>query len=424
MRTRLVGIAIIAALLVSLVGIRQAKADDTVPFVNVSVVDGYVGEYEEYRLSFRLGRDIGQGQTLTITFDDSVYWAGLRDVAPGDVTIDSASVGASAQWSGSRHVLTVTAPANLSADTAHTLVILRSAMVQNPWTAVHLQLALRDDTTGTIVKSNYYGIRSTTHVSPVSLTVDSSNFTTVTVYLQFRTGRNGALTGVSTANGPVQATSTSSDTITLRLSPGLSLLWDQAGGPTARWSRPYLLKDRTLKLVSVVDRLNGEAVDYRKQVTYALDASVDGGTDVDVWLTFAKVDATASLTTADYVDMWTTKEPTMVRVEMSGVPDPDPEAPSTPPAAVDAIAPTVTWTSRANTLLPRLVTLHITVTEDNLDEAWFSGGTDSFIHTRLSTGDNTIMVINRSGIHGAIVATDKAGNTTTVPVDLPAISRS
>lgn len=423
MRTRLVGIAIIAALLVSLVGIQQVKADDTAPFVNVSIVDGYVGEYEEYHLSFRLGRDVSQGQTLTLTFDNSVYWAGLRDLAPGDITIDGTSAGESAQWSGSRHALTVSASTNLSADTTHTLVILRSAMVQNPWTAVYLQLALRDDTTGTIITSDYYGITSTTHVSPVSLTVDSSNFTTVVVHLQFRTGRNGALTGASTASGPVQGTSASSDTITLRLSPGLSLLWDQAGGPTARWSKPYLLKDRALKLVSVVDRLNDESVDYKKQVTYALDASVDGGTDVDIWLTFAKVDAAASLTTADYVDMWTTEEPTMVRVKMTGVPDPVPETPATPPAA-DTTAPTITWTSAANTLLPRLVTLHITVTEDNLDEAWFSGGTGSFIHTRLSTGDNEVMVINRSGIHGTVAATDKSGNTTTIPVDLPALSGS
>lgn len=66
------------------------------------------------------------------------------------------------------------------------------------------------------------------------------------------------------------------------------------------------------------------------------------------------------------------------------------------------------------------MTLRITVTEDNLDEAWFSGGTGSFIHTRLSTGDTVIMLINRTGIRGSITATDKAGNTTTVPVDLPA----
>jgi len=372
-------------------------------------------------VSFRLGRDVSTGQTLSITFDDSVYWANLRDVARGDITLDGVAAGTSARWSDSRHVLTIAAPAVLSASTEHTLVILRSAMVQNPWTATHLRLMLRDDTMGTIVTSNYYGITSTTQLSPVSLTVDSSDFATVTVHLQFKTGRNGALTGVSTASGPGQAASASSDTITLRLSPGLSLLWDQAGGPVARWSKPYLLKDRALKLVSIVDRLNGDSVDYRKQVTYALDASIDAGTNVDVWMTFTKVEAVASLTTADYVDVWTTKEPTMVRVALSGVPEPTPQTPPEP-ATADSTAPTVTWTSSASTLLPRIVTLHIIVTEDNLDEAWFSGGTGSFIHTRLSTGDNEIMVINRSGIHGTVTATDKSGNTTTAPIDLPALS--
>jgi hypothetical protein len=421
MRTKLVAIAVVVALLLPFLGIQQAKADATVPFVKVSVIDGYVGDYEEYHLSFRLGRDVSTGQTLTITFDDSVYWAGLRDLAPGDITLDGVAAGASARWSDSRHVLTVTASSALSAGTEHTMVILRSAMVQNPWEAVHLRLTLRDDTAGTIVASNYYGITTTTQLTPLSLTVDSSNFTTVTVHLRFQTGRSGALTGASTSSGPGQAASSSSDTITLRLSPGLSLLWDQAGGPVARWSKPYLLKDRTLKLVSVVDRLNGDSVDYRKQVTYAFDASVDGGTDVDIWMTFARVDAAASLTTADYVDTWTTKEPTIVRVNMSGVPDVAPETPPAP-AAADTTAPAVTWTSSASALLPRLVTLHIVVTEDNLDEAWFSGGTDSLIHTRLSPGDNEVMVINRSGIHGTVTAADKSGNTTTVPIDLPALA--
>ena len=111
----------------------------------------------------------------------------------------------------------------------------------------------------------------------------------------------------------------------------------------------------------------------------------------------------------------------MVRVALSGVPEPAPQTPPEP-ATADSTAPTVTWTSSASTLLPRIVTLHIIVTEDNLDEAWFSGGTGSFIHTRLSTGDNEIMVINRSGIHGTVTATDKSGNTTTAPIDLPALS--
>jgi hypothetical protein len=88
------------------------------------------------------------------------------------------------------------------------------------------------------------------------------------------------------------------------------------------------------------------------------------------------------------------------------------------------VDPAVTWTVQQSTFSARLVTLNVNVTEENLDEAWFSGGTDSFIHTRLATGDNTIMLINRAGIHGNIMATDKAGNTTTVPVDLPAPSSS
>ena len=190
MRTRLLGIVVAVALVVSCAGIRPVGAADTVPFVNVSIVDGYVGEYEEYHVRFLLSRDMKLQETLSIVFDDNINRAGSRDITDGDLSIDGVFAGASAVWSG--HTLTVPVPVTLAAGIVHELVVLRGAMIQNPWTSMHIQLFLRDDIAGTTLASNYYGIGTVSRVSPVSLTIETPGANHLTVLLRFRTGRNGA----------------------------------------------------------------------------------------------------------------------------------------------------------------------------------------------------------------------------------------
>jgi hypothetical protein len=70
------------------------------------------------------------------------------------------------------------------------------------------------------------------------------------------------------------------------------------------------------------------------------------------------------------------------------------------------------------------VTIQITITEDNLSQAYFAHGDDSSLHTWLAAGENTLMMINRRGIKGTIIATDKAGNTTSIVIDIPAPASS
>ena len=131
-------ILVVVALLVSLLGIRQVSAADTVPFVNVSIVEGYVGQYEEYHIQFLLDREVKAEETLSIVFDDNINLALYYNIAAGDMTLDGIPAGDSAHWSG--HILTVHTPTVLSAGTVHELTILRSAMVQNPQTPIHVQL--------------------------------------------------------------------------------------------------------------------------------------------------------------------------------------------------------------------------------------------------------------------------------------------
>lgn len=411
MRTKLIRILMVVAIALSPLAVSGATAAEQLPYVTVSVGSGYVGDYEDYTIEFLLNRTVTAGETITVTFDDAVMWPHFREFRAADITLDGGEVGATARWS-SNH-LTVTAGSSLTAGAVHTLVIARSAMIKNPSMPSHLQLTLRDDTTGLTYTSNYYTITDVTRIAPLSLTVDDTSFTGTTIILTFRTGKNGALTGAVSTGMPGSSTS---DAISVRLSHELSVLWDQAGGAVTRWMTPTMLSDRKLALVSSVRWNEGDDT-YRKQLTYAFDTSIAADTEVAIRFKLAKAAAAELLTTAEYIDLWTTKELTMVRITMSGVPEPAGTG-TTPPAAEDTAAPVVTWTADVHPWLPRLVTIHIVVTDEHLEEAWFVGGTHSLVHTRLSSGDNNIIVVNRSGIHGTITARDKAGNITTVPVDL------
>jgi hypothetical protein len=414
---RLLGIIVVVALLVSCAGIRPASAADTPPFVNVSIVDGYVGEYEEYHVRFVLGHDMKLGETISIIFDDSINRAGLREISAGDVSVDGTPAGASAQWSG--HTLTVPVPIALSGGTVHELAVLRSAMIQNPRAAMHVRLQLKGDSADTTLVSNYFGISTVSRVSPVSLTVETPRADRLTMLVCFRTGRTGALMGtpaVRFASTPA----TSSDMISIRLSPALSRVWDQNGSPDAWFSMPgTILAPRRLRLTSLSDRSKEQPDRYQKEATYTLDTSVGALVEVLVRLEFDRVNVPVPLTTHDFVLVWTSKESTMVRIPLTGVPDPIPvdEDPDPKP---DTTVPVITWKAQASAFSSRLVTVSIDIVEANPKQAFLETGADGSLHTWLNAGHNELLLVNRSGIHGAIVATDKAGNTTRTPIDIPA----
>jgi len=417
MRMKFLGIIVVVALLVSCAGIRPAGAADTVPFVNVSIVDGYVGEYEEYRVRFVLGHDVKRGEAISIVFDDSINRAGLREIVAEDVSIDGTPAGASARWSG--HTLTVPVPTAVSGGTVHELAILRSAMVQNPRTAMHVRLLLKDDRAGTTLVSNYYGISTVSRVSPVSLTVEIPRADRVTVLVRFRTGRTGALMGTPAARF-ASTPATSSDSISIRLSPALSRVWDQSGSPDVWFSLPgTILAPRRLRLTSLSDRSKEQPDRHQKEATYTLDTSVGALAEVLVRLEFDRANVPVPLTTDDFVLVWTSKESTMVPIPLTGVPNsiPGDEDPDLKP---DTTLPVITWKAQASAFSSRLVTVSIDIVEANPKQAFLETGADGSLHTWLNAGHNELLLVNRSGVHGAIVATDKAGNTTRTPIDIPA----
>ncbi len=416
MRNRLMSLAAIAVLAVSLVVILPAVGAEPAPSVHVAITNGYVGEYEEYHVSFLLDREVKAGETISIVFDDSINRAGLRELAAEDVAIDGALAGTSAHWSG--HTLAVTVPGVLPMGTVHEMRILRSAMLQNPWTATHVRLQLRDDTAGTTLVSNYYGISTVTRVSPVSLTVQTPRTDRLTVVVRFKTGQNGALTGTPATRVPPSVAAASA-TIAVRLSPALSALWDQVGAPDVWLSTlPYGLMPRRLPLLATADHFDDQPDRYQKEFVIAPDKNIGASTEVLVRLEFDGIRVPVQLTTGDFALVWTTKEPTMVRIAMTGVPDLVTDDGGQTPQP-DTTAPIVSWTVQASTA-SRLVTVSVDITEADLHEAYFATGADGSLRTWLTAGHSELLMVNRSGIHGTIVAVDEAGNTTRLPVDVPA----
>jgi hypothetical protein len=417
MHKKLMSLVAVVVLAASLMGVLPVVGAEPAPSVQVAITSGYVGEYEEYHISFLLDREVKAGETISVVFDDSINRAGLRELAAEDVAIDGALAGTSAHWSG--HTLAVTVPGVLSAGTVHEMHILRSAMLQNPWTAMHVRLLLRDDAAGIVLVSNYYGISTVTRVSPVSLTVETPRADRVTVVVRFKTGQNGALIGTPATRVP-PSVATASATIAIRLSPALSALWDRAGTPDIWLSTlPYGLMPRRLPLLATTDRFEDQPDRYQKELVIAPDKNIGTSTEVLVRLEFDSVRGPVELTTEDFVLVWTTKEPTMVRIPLTGVPDPGPGDGGEEPES-DTTAPSVRWTVQASAVSSRLVTIEVDITEANLHEAYFVTRADGSLRTWLTAGHNDLLVVNRSGIHGTIVAVDEAGNTTRVPVDIPA----
>ncbi|HWQ21802.1 MAG TPA: hypothetical protein VN478_03655 [Clostridia bacterium] len=403
---------------VSMVGGMPAVTSAATPYVELALTSGYIGDYDEYHVTFLLNQPVSKGSTIAIGFDKSVNHSPMRVIATGDVLLDGVAC-SSVSWSG--HTMTVTAQSDLIADAEHTIVIQTGAMVQNPQTAMGIRVTLSDTVHGILLTSNYCMVNTSSAIAGISMSAESTGSSGLTVSVRFRTGRNGSLKGTAATWSSVTSLASYNDTLTLRLSNTLSKLWAESDWPTVSLSTPpYGIGARQLRIVSTTIRNEDDPATSQRIMTFIPDVDIPASTEVLLTIELDGVSLKKPLTTDDYVAVWTSKEPTMVTIRPGDGGEPTTPGSTTEPA--DTAAPTVTWTSRASTLLPRLVTLNINVTEVNLDEAWFSGGTDSLIHTRLAAGDNAIMLVNRTGIHGTIVATDKAGNTTIVPVDLPAPS--
>lgn len=414
-RIALVLLAIIIA--VSTLGGRPLATSAATPYVQLALTSGYVGDYEEYHVTFLLNQSVSKGSTITIGFDKSVSHSPMRVIATDEVLMDDVACSA-VNWTG--HTLTVTAPAGLAAGVEHTLVVLAGAMIQNPQTATGIRITVSDDVHGTVLTSNYCVVGTTSSIAGISMLTATSSSGGLSVNIRFKTGRNGALTGTAATWSSVTSLTSHNDTITIRLSNTLSRLWAQSDWPTVLLSTPpYGLGARQLRLISTTIRNEDDPATYQRVMEFIPDVNIPASTEVLLTIELDGVKLQKALTTDDSVAIWTSREPTMVTIRPSdGVAPTTPGSGTTEPA--DTTAPVVTWTVQQSAFFTRLLTLNISITEDNLDEAYFVRDGDNSLHTRLAVGDTGLMMVNRTGIKGMIIAVDKAGNTTTVPVDIPA----
>jgi hypothetical protein len=405
-------------------GVPVSKA--TTQYLRVAVTSSYPGDAPQYTLTFTLATTIHKSDTLALVFDTEVARARDGNPSSSSIAFDAASLTSSVEWSG--NTLKLTAPADLVAGTEHVLVIMAGALIQNPRTSGHYQITLEHLASRTTLISNYYTVTSVTHLVPLGLEAVVENFQMTGVRIRIKTGRSGALTGhdpigVDLLGAPVYPDQ--EDTMTIRLSEGLSRLWATAGTVKLQpLFSSYPLVSTIPYIAAVLSSTVYGTTETRtdlRQLVLNLPHNIPASTELYIYLMFRTAQSASPLSETEYVKVYSSKETALVTVPPQAT---ESGSGTQSETSADTTAPTVSWTSKSSTLLPRLVTLDIAVTEENLDEAWFSGGTGSFIHTRLATGDNTVMVINRRGIHGTIVATDKAGNTTTVPVDLPGPSGS
>ena len=414
-RIALVLLAIIIA--VSTLGGRPLATSAATPYVQLALTSGYVGDYEEYHVTFLLNQSVSKGSTITIGFDKSVSHSPMRVITTDEVLVDDVACSA-VNWTG--HTLTVTAPAGLAAGVEHTLVVLAGAMIQNPQTATGIRITVSDDVHGTVLTSNYCVVGTTSSIAGISMLTATSSSGGLSVNIRFKTGRNGALTGTAATWSSVTSLTSHNDTITIRLSNTLSRLWAQSDWPTVLLSTPpYGLGARQLRLISTTIRNEDDPATYQRVMEFIPDVNIPASTEVLLTIELDGVKLQKALTTDDSVAIWTSREPTMVTIRPSdGVAPTTPGSGTTEPA--DTTAPVVTWTEQQSAFFTRLLTLNISITEDNLDEAYFVRDGDNSLHTRLAVGDTGLMMVNRTGIKGMIIAVDKAGNTTTVPVDIPA----
>ena len=410
--------AIVVLALVGAVGLQAAVARADSSSLSVSVSDGYPGTAPEYTLTFVSATPVARGTTLTLTFDDSVGSTGGLSVPASALVVDGTPVAANGRWSATQ--LTLVTPVDLTAGTEHTIRIAESAGIQNPWTEGHYRVTLDLGSGSAPLVSNYYSVTKTTQLVPVGFSTVVEYGQVTGVRVTFRTGRSGSLVGhdlIRNAQG-YMVYPTTEDTFTVRLSAGLSALWSTNGRALLQPS--YAESPFPMTIISnTVYGTDLEGNDLR-QLVLNVPHNIPSNVELSLTLLFASPQEV--LPEGQYVRLFTSKETAVVTLPpTSGSQEP---GDGTGTGTTDTAAPVVTWSSQQNALLPRLVTISVTIDEDNLEEAWFSEGEDSFIHTRLWTGANTLMVVNRGGIHGTIVATDKAGNTTTVAVDIPAVSGS
>jgi len=418
-RKTIIAVLIVAFVMGGMAAARIPLTRADSQYLSVVIDNRYPGDAPQYTLTFTLNATVHAGDGLTLTFDSSVGMADGLGVDKALVSVDATTLNTDATWQVG--VLSLVSPLDLAVGTDHTIVIQENARIQNPWTLGHYRMTLEHPATKTTLTSNYYLVTTVTQLVPLTFEKAFEYGQMTGVKATFRTGRNGALTGHDLIRGPggLMVYPDNEDTMTIRLSAGLSALWATAG--VVRLQPAYSESPFAMTVLSnTVYDTNDAGIDLR-QLVLGLLHNIPANTGMSIYLMFGTGQDISALSSNEYIRIYSSKETALVTIPPQATGSGSGTQPGSP---VDTTAPVVTWNVRQSAFSIRLITLNVSITEDNLDEAYFAKDDIDSLRTRLAVGDTGLMMVNRTGIKGMIIATDKAGNTTSVPVDIPAPATS
>ena len=209
--------------------------------------------------------------------------------------------------------------------------------------------------------------------------------------------------------------------ISIRLSPALSRVWDQSGTPDAWFSMPGTIMAAASPRGWHRRRIESKEQwkKYQKEATYRLDTSVGASTEVLVRLEFDRLSVAMPLTTDDFALVWTSKEPTMVRIPLTGVPDPVPvDRGSSSRPRRDCASDLLEGSGKGLLIPSRDSERRHRRSQPETSVSWRPGRRiTAYVAERRPQRTSAGQPF---GHPRNIVATDKAGNTTRTPVDIPA----
>jgi hypothetical protein len=414
---------IVVALVLGIVfaDIQAVRAGTGPQSLKVDVSSAYPGDAPQYTVRFIMNSTIHAGDILTLIFDDGVGLADGPRVHGTLVTVDATTLNEDSTWQAG--TLCLVSPLDLAAGAEHTIVIQQDARIQNPWdTFSRNRVTLAHLSSGTSLVSNYYAVSRTTQLVPQELTGTVEDGVITELAIRLRTGRNGALTGHDPIRGAggVMVMPAVTDTVSLRLSPGIAALWKADGSTAIQLLAAYSATRQWIRILSAQERVGLD--DRRPQEELTLDVmhNMPANTEYTFYIVFHRGQDARLLTGDDFAKVSTSKEPSLINLPLRGFGPVGNAGDGTGTAAVDTTAPVITWKAQASAFSSRLVTVSIDIVEASMKQAFLETGADGSLHTWLNAGHNELLLVNRSGFLGTIVATDKAGNTTRTPVDIPA----
>lgn len=291
-------ILIIMSILSLFVGIKGSLAYGE---LTVKISDNYIGHYPQYNITFITQDNLKKGDNLKLTFDEQVYLSteGIRLIEKikvnGESLLDNPEV--------SSNGLAITLP--FDAGRGDTLQItIAEGVIRNPDSPCYIRVTL--NVKGVDYKSNYYRITDVTTIKDLNLSILGDSYK-----INFSVGYNGALEGYkATIEGSGTKTNvivTPKDYIFIRFSPLLSQSFSSFLSKyeiTINGTEP--------PFDPVLTKLFDDTLDEQKTIQVIVPKNIYSDVEIVIKGFLQTISIPKTLSGDAYVEVWTSKEPTIV----------------------------------------------------------------------------------------------------------------